>query len=121
MSGNITTALKTTGNVTGGNITTSGLVLATGNVTGGNLRTAGSVSAAGNVIGGNLSTDGNISTSSTISGTTVQAVTTLQINTWTVAEIGGSLYFQRSGSNIAKLDTSGNFTAIGNIVAFGSL
>ena len=119
--GNITTALKTTGNITGGNIITSGLVLATGNVTGSNLRTAGLVSAAGNVTGGNLSTDGNISTSSTISGTTVQAVTTLQINTWTVTEIGGSLYFQRSGANIAKLDTSGNFTAIGNIVAFGSL
>jgi cytoskeletal protein CcmA (bactofilin family) len=121
VSGTITTALNASGNVTGANITASGLMLATGNITGGNLRTSGSVSAVGTVTGGNLATGGSISATSTISGDVMQAATTLQINTWTVTEIGGSLYFQRSGANIAKLDTSGNFTAIGNIVAFGSL
>jgi hypothetical protein len=127
VSGNVTTALNASGNVTGGNIATSGLISASGNISGGNLRTSGVISATGTITGGNLVTDGNIAVdgnivaNSTISGTTVQAVTTLQINTWTVTEIGGSLYFQRSGANIAKLDTSGNFTAIGNIVAFGSL
>ena len=127
ISGNVTTALNASGNITGTNITTSGLISAAGNVTGGNLRTSGVVSVAGTVTGGNLATggninaDGNISANSTILGDAVQALTTLQINTWTVTEIGGSLYFQRSGANIAKLDTSGNFTAIGNIVAFGAL
>ena len=53
-----------TGNVTGGNVTTGGLVTATGNITGGNVITsaavsAASVSASGNVTGGNVNV-GNI-------------------------------------------------------------
>ena len=40
-----------TGNVTGGNLITSGLITATGNVTGGNIRTVGLISATGNVTG----------------------------------------------------------------------
>jgi len=42
------------GNVTGGNISTAGLVSATGNITGGNISTAGLVSATGNITGGNI-------------------------------------------------------------------
>jgi hypothetical protein len=64
-------AVVVTGNVTGGNILTAGLISSTGtvtgssvlgavvsvtaNVTGGNLRTAGLISATGNITGGNLS------------------------------------------------------------------
>ena len=54
------TSLSVTGNITGGNILTGGLVSATGNVTGGNLVTGGLVSATGNVSGGNLNVTGNI-------------------------------------------------------------
>jgi len=43
-----------TGNITGGNIRTSGLVSATGNITGGNILTAGLISAAGNITGNNI-------------------------------------------------------------------
>jgi hypothetical protein len=39
------------GNITGGNILTGGLISATGNITGGNINTAGLVSATGSVIG----------------------------------------------------------------------
>ena len=46
-------ALVVTGNVTGANITTAGLITATGNITGGNVITAGQVSAVGNVSVGN--------------------------------------------------------------------
>jgi hypothetical protein len=50
-----------TGNITGGNIGTVGLVTATGNVTGGNINTAGIVSAGGNILtGGVVSATGNI-------------------------------------------------------------
>jgi hypothetical protein len=42
-----------TGNVTGGNILTVGLVSATGNVTGGNITTDGLISVAGNVTANN--------------------------------------------------------------------
>jgi hypothetical protein len=55
--GNVLTGgiISGTANVTGGNVTTAGLVTATGNVTGGNVTTAGLVTATGNVTGGNLS------------------------------------------------------------------
>jgi hypothetical protein len=43
------TSLSVSGNVTGGNINTGGLVTATGNVTGGNLITTGAVSSTGSM------------------------------------------------------------------------
>jgi len=54
--GNVVAAQQVlaTGNVTGANLSTAGLITATGNVTGGNLVTAGLVSATGNIAGGNV-------------------------------------------------------------------
>jgi len=58
--------LTSTANVTGGNITTAGLISATStitsaaNVTGGNITTAGLITAGGNVTSGNLSVTGNV-------------------------------------------------------------
>ena len=50
---------STTGNITGGNILTGGLITATGNVTGGNILTAGIVSVTGNVTGSYFFGDGS--------------------------------------------------------------
>lgn len=50
-SGTDSSNIITTANVTGGNLTTSGLITATGNVTAGNLLTLGTVSATGNIAG----------------------------------------------------------------------
>jgi len=50
--------ISVTGNVTGGNLITSGLITSTGNVTGGNLVTGGVITATGNVTGGNINTAG---------------------------------------------------------------
>jgi hypothetical protein len=58
------TNLLVIGNVTGGNVITSGLISATGNVTGGNVITSGLISATGNVTGGNVITSGLVSLSS---------------------------------------------------------
>jgi hypothetical protein len=58
------TTVSASGNVTGGNITTGGLVSATStitsaaNITGGNLLTGGLITATGNITGGNLITSG---------------------------------------------------------------
>jgi len=58
-------AMVVTGNVTGANFLTAGLISATStitsanNITGANILTAGQVSASGNVNGGNLSVTGN--------------------------------------------------------------
>jgi len=40
---------------------------------------------------------------------------------WTVTESGGTLYFAYSGTNKAKLDSSGNLTVIGNVTAYGTM
>jgi len=50
--------ISVTGNITGGNLITSGLITSTGNVTCGNLVTGGVVTATGNVTGGNINTAG---------------------------------------------------------------
>ena len=63
------TSLTATGNVSGGNLTTAGVVSATGNVIGGNLTTGGVVSATGNVSGGNLTTGGAIEATGNIDST----------------------------------------------------
>jgi len=57
-----------TGNLTGGNVTTPGLISATGNLTSGNVTTPGLISATGNITGGNVLV-GNI----TIDGDTIHS------------------------------------------------
>jgi filamentous hemagglutinin len=46
---------------------------------------------------------------------------TIGTTNWTIKEISNTLYFQFSGSNVAKLDSSGNFTTIGNVTGFGTI
>jgi len=62
-----TTGTVSTGNITGGNVLTGGLVSATANVTGGNILTGGLISAAGNVTAQNFI--GNISITGNVTGT----------------------------------------------------
>ena len=52
--------LSVTGNANVGNLGTAGLITATGNITGGNLTTGGVLSVTGNANVGNLGTAGNI-------------------------------------------------------------
>lgn len=104
------------------------------------------ISAGGGLTGGgDLSADRTIShadTSSqatvTNSGTTViqsvtldtyghvtaLASTTLTVpslGTWTITDIGGTLYFARSGVNHMKIDINGNLTVRGNVTAYGTV
>jgi hypothetical protein len=48
-------------------------------------------------------------------------VTNLVLTNWTITQTANVLYFKFSGSNVAKLDSSGNFTTIGNVTAFGTV
>ena len=102
--GNITvTGISLTGNVTGGNFITSGIVTAVGNVTGGNINTAGLVSATGNITGGNVNT-GQLS----LSG-----------NVISVLNVTGNV----NGGNIRSpgiITAAGNVTG-GNIITNGAL
>ena len=66
------------------------------------------------ITGGNITVIG-------ITANTITANTSVTITNWTIREVSNTLYFQFSGSNVAKLDSSGNFTTIGNVTAFGTL
>ena len=66
------------GNVTGGNITSAGVISTTGNVYGGNVISTGSYSTAGTITGGNLSAgSGFISTTGTITGGLISSTGTV--------------------------------------------
>ena len=43
------------------------------------------------------------------------------LTNFTLVESGGVLYFKSSGTSVAKLDASGNFTVIGNVIAAGTM
>lgn len=60
-----------TGNISGGNISSSGVFVATGNISGGNVATAGRITATGNISGGNITTAGTVAAIGAVSGLTV--------------------------------------------------
>ena len=68
-----TSTITSAANIVGGNLLTGGLVSVTGNATVGNLSTAGLLTASGNITGGNLTTIGLITASGNISGNNVFA------------------------------------------------
>jgi hypothetical protein len=110
---NVAGTFNATGNITGGNVTTTGIAnvgtlavtanatvagtaIVTGNVTGGNLITAGLVAATGtitataNVVGGNLVTAG-------------------------IASIGGNIT-TGANANVGNVNTTGIVSATGNVI-----
>jgi hypothetical protein len=97
--GNLASA-NVTGNITSGNVLTSGVVSAAGTVTGGNLATGGTVSATGNVTGANILTGGLISSSGSA----------------TVGNLSTSGTVSAAGTaTVGNLSTSGTVSATGNI------
>ena len=123
-------ALVVNGNVTGGNIVTTGSTTATGNVTGGNISTAGSLTAtgnistagsilaAGNITGGNvlapnaviatLLTGGNLQVTGSVSGSTMTAVGNIT---------GGNIITAGAVSLSGNLSAGGNTVLSGNATA----
>ena len=117
-----TSGISVAGNITGGNLISSGVVSATGNLSGGNKVSSGIVSATGNISGGNLITTGilsvtgnvsggNLITSGNVSGTNILA-------TGNVNSVGVSAAGNISGGNLV---TSGIVNALGDIFTSGNL
>ena len=52
--------------------------------------------------------------------TTAAAATTLATTNFSIVESGGKLYFKYGATNIASMDSSGNFTALTDITAYGT-
>jgi len=99
----ISPLISVTGNITGGNLITSGIISTTGNATFGNVTTAGRVSVTGNIDAGNLRTSG------LVLGTTVSAT----------GNITGS-YFIGNGSQLTGLNAYGNVFANGTAMLAGN-
>jgi filamentous hemagglutinin len=106
--------VSATGNVAGGNLTTGGEVVATGNVAGGNVTTGGVVAATGNVSGGNLTTGGEVVATGNVAGGNV---TTGGVVAATGNVSGGNL--TTSGAVAATGNVSGgNLTTSGTVEGF---
>jgi hypothetical protein len=55
------------------------------------------------------------------SGSAWNTVASVTLSNWTITETSGVLYFATSGVNKMKLDTSGNLTVVGDVVAGGTI
>jgi hypothetical protein len=110
--------VNATGNVTGGNISTAGVVTVTGNITGGNLVTAGDVntatvtasstiSATGNVTSGNLVTTGDVTTATVTASSTMSAVGNITGN-----------YFIGNGSQLTGIDATSIQNGTSNVKTY---
>jgi hypothetical protein len=93
--------VSTTGNVSGGNVLTTGVVSATGNLQAGNLRTTGLISATGNITAGNVSATG-------ISGTLTTAAQNNITSTGTLSSltVSGNINMTASSNSFLKLPTA---------------
>jgi hypothetical protein len=139
------TTASVTGNITGGNIVTAGLVTSTGNVRGGNIVSVATVSgvsivASGNVDGGNIQTSGlvsatgNVTSAANIAGTyfigngsqltglSLGVSVTKFVNGTTEGNVGatnGNINFNVGGvANVVVIDTN---TVYANIVSVRSI
>jgi hypothetical protein len=125
--GNIITAglISATGNITGGNILgganvnatthTGTTVNVTGNITGGNLTTGGLVSATGNITGGNLTTGGLVSATGNITGGNI---TTTGLISATGNITGGNIL---GGANVNATTHTGTTVNVTGNVTGGNL
>jgi hypothetical protein len=142
LNGNVGAAGGLTYNSGSNTLGVLGVVSAQGNILGGNLTVAGTTQLVGvataptapnatsnNQVASTAFVNNKINqyasnvaiTGGTITATTITANTSVTIANWTIQEFSNTLYFQFSGSNVAKLDSNGNFTTIGNVTGFGTV
>jgi filamentous hemagglutinin len=126
--------LSVTGNVTGGNILTAGLISATStitsaaNITGGNILTAGLISVTGNITGGNIMGGANVN-ATTHTGTTVSVTANITggniltggLVSATANITGGNLLTAGLISATGTITSAGNLSLTGNIVDAGEM
>jgi hypothetical protein len=119
--------LNTTGNIATGNLSASGNVVA--NIVNANtINFGGSVSAPGNVSGLNILTAGYVSATGNVYGSAFvgngRALTgipaqSLATGNFLIQQSGTNLVFSFNGTNIAILSSTGTFTTLNNITAYG--
>jgi hypothetical protein len=89
---------------------------------GGTLSVTGTSTLTG-AVGAPAGVTGNLTGNVTgnLNGNVSAGAGTISTTNWTITESGGVLFFKHSGTNKAKLDSSGNLTVVGNITAFGTV
>ena len=102
--------LAVTGNISGANLVTAGVVQATGNVIGGNITTAGQVDATGNVSGGNITTAGQVVATGNVSGGNITTAGNISGNNLSITNEANSLNFTATGTV-----TTPNVTSAGGL------
>jgi len=73
------------------------------------------------ITGGSISGISSLGVSGAISGSSLTVPSGVTISNWRVYQAGTSLIFQYNNAPVAKLDSSGNFTAVGDVTGFGSV
>jgi hypothetical protein len=147
-SGNVGAAGGLTYNTGSNTLGILGVVSAQGNITGGNLRVNGTTQLVGAVtaptpaietsnnqvattafVSNRINTLGVLGTMAeqdasnvAITGGNISGIPAVNLlGGWAITPSGNTLYFSFSGTNVAKLDSSGNFTTIGNVTASGNV
>ena len=128
-SGNVTVGnlsstgrMTTTGNATVGNLITSGTITATGNITGGNISTGGRLTVTSNIAGGNISTNGNLTVvgSASLGNLGVSGTSSLTGNLLAGnVSISGSLNIA-GNTTLSNLSTTGSVTSNGDLSALNT-
>ena len=77
------------------------------------------INITGNAATATSATSAATATSAT-SATSATNATNLVTAAFSVVESGGKLYFKYGATNIASLDSSGNFTSLANVTAYGT-
>jgi len=109
----------TTGNITGGNLLTAGLISATGNITGGNLSAgSGIITTTGNINGGNLNATTGIRAATGYFTGNVDVLGNLNASIGIVYANSGIFYGNAVTGNAAIYGGIPGYTALGsNVVA----
>lgn len=88
----------------------------------------GSLSVGGGVVGnvtgnvtGNLTGNVNGNVTGNLTGNVAAGAGTIQTTNFTITEVGGVLYIKNGITNIAKIDSVGNLTVLGNLTAYGTV
>ena len=99
-----TSTITSGANITGANILTGGLISSTGNLTSGNVNTGGQVSAAGNVVAqnvqasGTVSAGGNVIATANVTGGNINSATHYSPTSVTITAASGTITLNPTGN-----------------------
>lgn len=95
----------------------------------GNLSIGGALSVTGAVTGasfagpltGNVTGNVNGNVTGNLTGSVAAGAGTIATTNYTFTEVGGVLYLKNGATNILKIDSLGNVTALANLTAYGTV